>query len=97
MPVPHTDTYVTLFDLSGKASGMRLLIAIKRRAIQHSLDRWPGSRRRPKARREEVVLARIRLGHTNEKVSLSVRDVPAHVTVSTLLMYEVVFSPMLEA
>ncbi len=34
----------------------------KLHAIQPSLGRWPGSRRT--ARREEVVLARIRLGHT---------------------------------
>ncbi len=35
----------------------------KLHAIQPSLGRWPGSRRRD-TRREEVVLARIRLGHT---------------------------------
>ncbi len=39
-----------------------LAVNNKLHAIQPSLGRWPGSRRN--TRREEVVLARIRLGHT---------------------------------
>ncbi len=64
LPVPYTDRrrHINSFVRSKWQTLWDVAVNAKLHAIQPSLGRWPGGRRN--ARREEVVLARIRLGHT---------------------------------
>ncbi len=63
LPVPYTDRrrHINIFVRSKWQTLWGVAVNNKLHAIQHSLGRWPASRHN--ARREEVVLARIRLGH----------------------------------